>query len=45
MKTKIIIELERDDQTPDEHIIHELKKFLNMNFWKGREADIKIENE
>lgn len=47
MKKKIIITLE--SETDDERIIlylkNNLKLWLEDQFWKGKEAEIQIENE
>lgn len=40
---KVQITLEVDDDTSNERIEHELKKFLSYHFWKGNMGKIDIQ--
>jgi len=44
MKTKITIIVDRDDKTTDEKILAHIKRYVNFSFWKGDEAEIKVED-
>lgn len=40
---KVQITIEVDDETSNERIEHELRKFLIYHFWKGKEGKIEIQ--